>query len=73
MILVTTINGEEMYVNEDLIETIRITPDTVLFLTNGKRVVVKNAPEDVIARIQAFRREVYRGAFMVEHTALPRE
>ncbi|MDO5112377.1 MAG: flagellar FlbD family protein [Clostridia bacterium] len=66
MILVTTINGEEMYLNEDLIETMRVTPDTVLFLTNGKRVVVKNSPDDVLNRIKAFRRDVFQGALFIE-------
>lgn len=61
MIRVNTINGEEIYVNEDLIETIRITPDTVMFLTNGKRMVVKDTVEEVMERIKEFRRETFAG------------
>ena len=66
MILVTTMNGEEIYVNEDLIETMRITPDTVLFLTTGKRVVVKDSSEEVLSRIRAFRRDTFAGNLYIE-------
>lgn len=61
MIRVNTINGEEIFVNEDLIETIRVTPDTVMFLTNGKRMVVKDTVEEVMERIKEFRRETFAG------------
>lgn len=61
MIRVSTMNGEEIFVNEDLIETIRVTPDTVLFLTNGKRIVVKDTAEEIMERIRAFRRETFAG------------
>ena len=61
MIRVNMMNGEEVFVNEDLIETIRVTPDTVLFLTNGKRYVVTNTPEEVLERIREFRRETFAG------------
>ncbi len=66
MILVTTMNGEEIYVNEDLIETIRVTPDTVLFLTNGKRIVVKENVEQVLSSIRAFRRETFAGNLYIQ-------
>lgn len=59
MIDVHSINGELMYINPDMIETIRITPDTVLFLENGKRILVKDSPEEVIDNIVRFRRRIY--------------
>ncbi len=66
MILVTNMNGEEVYVNEDLIETMRITPDTVLFLTTGKRMVVKENKDEVLARIREFRRDTFAGNLYIE-------
>jgi len=69
MIPVTTMNGEQMYVNEDLIETMRVTPDTVLFMKNGKRLVVQESAEEVCERIRQFRRETFAGNLYIEMKA----
>ncbi len=66
MIPVTTMNGESVYVNEDLIETMRITPDTVLFLKTGKRVVVKESAQEVLESIRQFKRETFCGNLYIE-------
>lgn len=57
MILLTHLNGNPIYVNPGLIETLESTPDTVITLTNGKKILVKENPEEVTARIIAFKRE----------------
>ena len=57
MILLTQLNGNPVYVNAALIETLESTPDTVITLTNGKKILVKENPEEVIARIIAFKHE----------------
>ena len=52
MILVTRINKQtQFYVNEDMIEFIEETPDTILSLNTGKRVVVMETALEVIQRI----------------------
>ena len=52
MILVTRINKKtQFYVNEDMIEFIEETPDTILSLNTGKRVVVMETALEVIQRI----------------------
>jgi len=56
VIRVTRLNGEEFYVNSDLIEFIEKTPDTVLTLTTGRKVVVKEDVPEIIKRIAEFRR-----------------
>ncbi|MEA4970128.1 MAG: flagellar FlbD family protein [Candidatus Pelethousia sp.] len=61
MILVNTMQGEKMYINPDMIETIRATPDTVLFLNTNKRIIVKDTPEALVARIIAYRQQIYGG------------
>ena len=48
MILVNTMQGEKMYINPDMIETIRATPDTVLFLNTNKRIIVKDTLNEVV-------------------------
>lgn len=59
MILVTRINKrEQFYVNEDLIEFIEETPDTIISLESGKKIVVMEAAELVIERILEQRRRL---------------
>lgn len=59
MIKVHSINGDPLYINPDHIETMRVTPDTVLFLNNGKRILVKDTPDEVIDAIVFFRRRIF--------------
>ena len=56
MIRVTRLNGTELVLNSDLIETVEATPDTVITLTTDHKWVVKEDVEEVIERVIAFRR-----------------
>lgn len=47
MIDVTRMNGKQFTLNSDLIETIEETPDTVLTLTTGKKIIVKESRQEV--------------------------
>lgn len=58
MIEVTKLNGVKILVNEDLIETVEETPDTVLSLTNGKKILVKERRQEVKNLVKSFKREV---------------
>ncbi len=55
----TRLNGEEFYINPDLIQYIEKTPDTVITLTNDRKVVVKEGVEEVIQRIVAYKRQIF--------------
>jgi flagellar protein FlbD len=59
MVKVTKLNGTEIALNADLIESIEATPDTVIALTTGKKLMVKEPVEDVIARIVEYRRRIF--------------
>ena len=53
MILVTRINKvDEFYVNEDMIEFIEETPDTILSMNTGKKVAVMEPAIRVIEKIR---------------------
>ena len=56
MIMVTRLNGSELVINAELIETIEATPDTVVTLTTGKRVIVAESVAQVSRRALAYRR-----------------
>jgi len=58
MIRVTRLNGTEIYVNAELIRLVERTPDTVISLTTGDRVVVSETPEEVVAAVVAYRSAV---------------
>lgn len=55
MILVHRFQGEPVYVNADLIESVESTPDTALTLVDGRRVLVTDTPEEVVERFVRFR------------------
>lgn len=55
MILVHRLRGEPMFVNADLIETVEVTPDTVLTLVDGRRILIDESPEIIVERVVDFR------------------
>lgn len=58
MILLTRLNREPFYLNPDLIQEMVTTPDTVLTLSSGTRIVVQECPEKVVDEIIAYRRRL---------------
>ena len=58
MIYVTRLDGSELVVNADLIETVEHTADTVIALVDGKKLVVTTPVEEVIARVIDYRRQI---------------
>ena len=61
MIRLTRLNSHALTVNSDLIKFIENAPDTMLTLTNGEKIVVRESADEVVARIVAFRRAVISG------------
>ena len=52
MILLTRINKiTKFYLNEDMIEFIEETPDTIISLNTGKKIAVMESPIEVIEKI----------------------
>lgn len=60
MIAVTRLNGTEVVVNADLVETIEATPDTVITMVDGKQCAVRETTEEVVDKIRSFRAEILR-------------
>ncbi len=55
MIKITKLNGRELVVNADLIEFIESTPDTLISLTTGRKIMVLEDMDDVIQRAVHYR------------------
>jgi flagellar protein FlbD len=56
MVRLTRLNRAPMVLNSDLIEHIDVTPDTVITLTTGQILRVKETADEVVRRIIEFRR-----------------
>jgi flagellar protein FlbD len=67
VIYVTRLDGSELVVNADLIETVEHTADTVISLVDGKKLVVTTPVADIIARVIDFRRQVGGGSSPRRH------
>lgn len=59
MIKVSKLNGVEYYINADIIDYIEKTPDTLITLSSGKKLIVLETPEEIVNRIIAYRQSVF--------------
>jgi flagellar protein FlbD len=55
VIKVTRLNGQEVYVNADLVLFVESSPETILTLENGKKITVKETIPQVIDRVVEFK------------------
>ena len=62
MIRLHRLNGAEVVVNAELVETVESHPDTVLVLATGNKFVVQESVSEVIQRVVEYRKSVYVGA-----------
>lgn len=76
MIRLTRLNNQALTVNSDLIKFVEQSPDTLITLVTGEKIVVRESTEEVLARLIEFRRSVLQGLPLVwdsssAHTLLP--
>lgn len=62
MIKVTRLGSKsgEFAINAELIEMVEATPDTVITLTSGDKLIVKESVDEVIERVVAYKRQVFQ-------------
>ncbi len=58
MIQVTRLNGTPMVLNADLIETVESTPDTLVSLTTGRKLMVTESIDELVQRTLEYRGRV---------------
>jgi flagellar protein FlbD len=56
MIKLTRLNGSEFWVNQDHIQFLEKVPETMISLTDGKKITVKESTEELIEKVLEFRR-----------------
>lgn len=59
MIELTKLNDIKIMVNADIIEMVEETPDTVVSLTTGKKIIVKESRQEIRDLVVAYRRSVF--------------
>ena len=59
MINITKLNGVQITVNEDYIETVEETPDTVLTMSTGRKIIIKESRQEVINLVKSYRKDIF--------------
>lgn len=61
MIQVTRFDGKEIHVNAELILTVERTPDTLITLTTGDKIIVQESVDRVVSAFKRYKAEVAQG------------
>ncbi len=69
MVFLSRLDGTELVVNSDHILTLERTPDTVIMLTSGARLMVKESVEEVVERVVEYRRRIALGPQVIQSDA----
>jgi len=76
MIYLTRLNHSPIVLNCELIEHVETTPDTVISLTTGQKLMVLESAETIVERVVRYRRSIHFGADLeggrLEPAELPR-
>ncbi|MBU3186032.1 flagellar FlbD family protein [Clostridium estertheticum] len=63
MIKLTGLNNKEFVLNAEVIEKIEIMPETLITLTNGKKYIVIESTDEVIAEVIKYKNRIFTGKF----------
>ena len=62
MIKVNRLNNEEFWINCDHIEFLEATPDTIISLQSGRKVVVSQSVEEIMELIAGYKKKIFSDA-----------
>ena len=57
MIRVTRFDGTPIILNADWIQSVENTPDTLITLTSGFKLIVKESTDEVVSRFKKYKQE----------------
>ena len=60
MIEVTKLNDVKVSINAELIELVEEIPDTVITLTTGKKIFVKESRQKIENLVKSYKRDIFR-------------
>ncbi|MBI4668103.1 MAG: flagellar FlbD family protein [Elusimicrobia bacterium] len=58
MIVLHRLNGKEISINAELIESVEAAPDTVVTLVTGNRYLVRDTVDEVVGRVIEFKGKI---------------
>jgi len=59
MILITKFDGRQVMLNPEQIQTIESTPDTIITLTTGTQLVVKDKVDELVNAFRNYKRSIF--------------
>lgn len=71
MIILTKLDGKEFLLNEELIEVVNETPDTVIVLENGHSYIVRESISELMEKIREKNRLARRDRMKARKTDAP--
>jgi flagellar protein FlbD len=72
MIWLTRLNQSPFVLNAEQITHLEVTPDTVIFLTDGQKIVVCETAQDVVDRVVAYRRSILQASPILQRNVQDR-
>ena len=66
MINVTKLNGISLTINEDYIETVEETPDTVITMSTGRKIIIKESRQQVVNLVKSYRKDIFANSCKTE-------
>lgn len=63
MIEVTRLNGKEITINAELIERVEESPDTMITLTSGNKIMIKESRKEVKQLVIDYKHEIFKKIF----------
>jgi flagellar protein FlbD len=56
MVKITRLNGTVLVVNADMIEFLEATPDTIVTLTDGRKLIAKESVDEVVEKVVEYKK-----------------
>lgn len=64
MITITKLNGREIVINADLIESIEENPDTTITMTTGRKFIAKETTKEIINKVVEYKSKISYNHFI---------
>ena len=68
MIKLTKLNGHELYLSADHIEMMEATPDTIITLINGKKIIVKETLDNVVVAYVKYKKLINKSVSVIDRS-----
>ena len=63
MITVTRLNGAQFVINAEMIREVEATPDTIISLVSGEKLMVRESVDEIVDAVLEYKRRIQPGSF----------